>query len=75
MFGDLLDDGVVSVASLIVGVAAAGAAPSRFVQDPYPSTYSAVASGPVLIRGATVLTGTGTPMQLTLSGPSGEVTL
>ena len=38
---------------------AAGAAPSRFVQDPYPSTYAAVASGPVLIRGATVLTGTG----------------
>ena len=38
---------------------ATGAAPSRFVQDPYPSTYAAVASGPVLIRGATVLTGTG----------------
>ncbi|HUO80640.1 MAG TPA: amidohydrolase [Steroidobacteraceae bacterium] len=28
--------------------------------DPYPSTYAPVASAPVLIRGATVLTGTGT---------------
>ncbi|HZX80258.1 MAG TPA: amidohydrolase, partial [Lysobacter sp.] len=39
--------------------AAAEAAPSRFVQDPYPSTYAAISSGPVLLRGATVLTGTG----------------
>ena len=37
---------------------AAGTAP-RFVQDPYPSTYARIASGPVLIRNATVLTGTG----------------
>ena len=28
--------------------------------DPYPSTYAPAASAPVLIRGATVLTGTGT---------------
>ncbi|HZF99149.1 MAG TPA: amidohydrolase [Pseudoxanthomonas sp.] len=32
---------------------------SRFVQDPYPSTYRAIASAPVLIQGATVLTGDG----------------
>ena len=42
---------------------AAGAkkpAVSRFAQDPYASTYRAIASPPVVIRGATVLTGTGT---------------
>ncbi|TXI47079.1 MAG: amidohydrolase [Lysobacter sp.] len=33
---------------------------SRFVFDPYPSTYRPIASPPVLIQGATVLTGTGT---------------
>ncbi len=33
---------------------------SRFAQDPYPSTYRPIASPPVLIQGATVLTGTGT---------------
>ncbi len=33
--------------------------PSRFVQDPYPSTYRPIASAPVLLTGATVLTGTG----------------
>ncbi|GAB2509093.1 amidohydrolase [Lysobacter humi (ex Lee et al. 2017)] len=37
----------------------AGKSPSRFVQDPYPSTYRALPSGPVLIRNAIVLTGTG----------------
>ena len=36
------------------------AAASRFAQDPYASTYRAIASPPVLIQGATVLTGTGT---------------
>ncbi len=30
-----------------------------FAQDPYPSTYRRIAAPPVLIRGATVLTGTG----------------
>ena len=35
------------------------ARPSRFMQDPYASTYRAIAAGPVLIRNATVLTGTG----------------
>jgi imidazolonepropionase-like amidohydrolase len=33
---------------------------SRFAQDPYASTYRVIASPPVLIQGATVLTGTGT---------------
>ena len=37
----------------------ADAKPSRFMQDPYASTYRAIAAGPVLIRNATVLTGTG----------------
>ena len=37
----------------------AATARSRFTQDPYPSTYRAIAAGPVLIRHATVLTGTG----------------
>ena len=32
---------------------------ARFAHDPYPSTYAPIASAPVLIRGATVLTGTG----------------
>lgn len=36
----------------------AAAAP-RFVEDPYPSTYQRIASPPVLIEHATVLTGTG----------------
>jgi imidazolonepropionase-like amidohydrolase len=36
------------------------AAKSRFTDDPYPSTYKAIAAGPVLIEHATVLTGTGT---------------
>lgn len=35
------------------------ASPSRFVQDPYPSTYRALPNPPVLLRNATVLTGTG----------------
>lgn len=38
---------------------AATAGTSRFVQDPYPSTYRPVPSGPVLLRNAIVLTGTG----------------
>src|SRR5690554_2954178 len=32
---------------------------SRFAEDPYPSTYQAVAAAPMLIQGATVLTGDG----------------
>jgi imidazolonepropionase-like amidohydrolase len=36
-----------------------GVPPIRIVPDPYPSTYRAPAHAPVLIRGGTVLTGTG----------------
>ena len=43
----------------VCGLASDAGAKSRFTQDPYPSTYRAIASGPVLIRNATVLTGTG----------------
>lgn len=39
--------------------AAAPAPASRYTQDPYPSTYAPLRSGPVLLQGATVLTGTG----------------
>ena len=54
--------------TLLAGCTAAGptrdappsaAARSAFTEDPYPSTYRAIASAPVLIRNATVLTGTG----------------
>src|SRR5688572_7774672 len=38
----------------------AGSVKPRFLDDPYASTYQRVASPPVLIAGATVLTGTGT---------------
>ncbi|HBK45194.1 MAG TPA: amidohydrolase [Xanthomonadaceae bacterium] len=49
---------------LIAGLAGAvlcapALAAPRFVDDPYPSTYRAIAAGPVLIEHATVLTGTG----------------
>jgi imidazolonepropionase-like amidohydrolase len=40
--------------------AAATAAPAREAAAPYPSTYQVPRSAPVLIRNATVLTGTGT---------------
>ncbi len=43
-------------AALTVSAAAASPAPSA---DPYPSTYQPVASGPVLIRHTTLLTGSG----------------
>lgn len=53
--------------ALVLAPASAADAPrpaakpvSRFAFDPYPSTYRPIASPPVLIRGATVLTGTGT---------------
>jgi imidazolonepropionase-like amidohydrolase len=49
--------------ALVVGAglsAALSAQASSLWQDPYPSTYRPEASPPVLIRAATVLTGTGT---------------
>lgn len=39
------------------------AATPRFTDDPYASTYQPIASPPVLISGATVLTGTGTRLE------------
>jgi len=53
----LLSVGVGLALMSIVPVPAPAA--SRFVQDPYPSTYAPIASAPVLISNATVLTGTG----------------
>ncbi len=56
---------------LIAGCASTGAtkstadAPARpsWLDDPYPSTYQRVQSPPVLLTGATVLTGTGTRLE------------
>ncbi|HYM87404.1 MAG TPA: amidohydrolase [Pseudoxanthomonas sp.] len=52
---------LLAVAGLVFmcGIVGSAAAKSRFTQDPYPSTYRAIAAGPVLIRNATVLTGNG----------------
>ena len=50
---------VALTAALMIGATAPAAAKTRFTDDPYPSTYRAIASAPVLISGATVLTGTG----------------
>ncbi|TKS54984.1 amidohydrolase [Luteimonas yindakuii] len=48
---------VLAIAPAMAQDAPQGAA--RFAHDPYTSTYAPIASAPVLIRGATVLTGTG----------------
>jgi len=45
--------------ALLSLAAAPATSASRFVQDPYPSTYQPRGSAPVLIHNATVLTGTG----------------
>ena len=50
--------GCASTAPRTDAPASAAARPS-FTDDPYPSTYRAIASPPVLISGATVLTGSG----------------
>ncbi len=49
---------IIGLAALC-GTAAAATPNSRFTQDPYPSTYRALESGPLLIQRGTVLTGTG----------------
>jgi imidazolonepropionase-like amidohydrolase len=49
---------VLVAALAVLTASAAAAAPSKKL-DPYPSTYRAIPSTPVLIRHATVLTGTG----------------
>jgi len=41
------------------GADGADAEPSRWASDPFPSTYQPYASGTSVIRGATILTGTG----------------
>ncbi len=41
------------------GLMPAATAASRFIDDPYPSTYKPLPSEAVLLRNATVLTGTG----------------
>ncbi len=46
-------------ATVPCGPASAASTALRFVQDPYPSTYRALGSDPVVIQHATVLTGTG----------------
>ncbi|MGO4774378.1 hypothetical protein AB4084_02435, partial [Lysobacter sp. 2RAB21] len=54
--------GLALLASAAQAATAAPAAPastSRYTQDPYPSTYKALGSGPVLLQHASVLTGTG----------------
>ena len=48
---------VIGTASCVVAPPASAA--SRFADDPYPSTYKPLPSEPVLLRNATVLTGTG----------------
>lgn len=53
----LLRAGIALALASLAATSASGA--SRFLQDPYPSTYRAPPSEPVLIHNATVLTGTG----------------
>ena len=48
---------VIGTADCVVAPPASAA--SRFADDPYPSTYKPLPSEPVLLRNATVLTGTG----------------
>jgi hypothetical protein len=45
--------------ALVTLAAAPALGASRFMADPYPSTYRAQPDAPVLIHNATVLTGTG----------------
>ena len=54
-----------AAARLVAFIAGAGAATlaAALPADPYPSTYVAAAAPPLLIRGATVLTGTGTRLE------------
>ena len=62
--GTVLRRGTIVALGALFGAGAAGAASSPW-DDPYPSTYHAAPSAPVLIRGATVLTGTGTRLEAT----------
>ncbi|HVI25315.1 MAG TPA: amidohydrolase [Xanthomonadaceae bacterium] len=51
---------LVALAATLLAANAHAATKPRFTDDPYPSTYRPIASQPVLLRHATVLTGTGT---------------
>lgn len=55
----VLSVGVAQAASPDAPASKPSSSRSRFVEDPYPSTYRSIAAGPVLIEHATVLTGTG----------------
>lgn len=55
----VLSVGVAHAASPDAPASKPSSSKSRFVEDPYPSTYRSIAAGPVLIEHATVLTGTG----------------
>ena len=60
MLGATLLTGMAQATTAAQAPAADAATPrSRFTEDPYPSTYRPLASPPVLIGGATVLTGSG----------------
>ncbi len=50
---------LVALAAILLAANAQAATKPRFTDDPYPSTYRPIASQPVLLRHATVLTGTG----------------
>ena len=62
--GTVLRRGTIVVLGALLGASVATAASSPW-DDPYPSTYHATPSAPVLLRGATVLTGTGTRLEAT----------
>src|ERR1700723_2290557 len=51
--------------SVAVGVYGVSAMPAALSSEPFPSTYQAPTSPPVLIQGATVLTGTGERLEST----------
>jgi len=51
---------LVALGATLLAAAAQAATKPHFTDDPYPSTYRPIASQPVLLQHATVLTGTGT---------------
>ena len=51
---------LVALAATLLAAGAHAATRPHFTDDPYPSTYRPIASAPVLLQHATVLTGTGT---------------
>ncbi|NUS39338.1 MAG: amidohydrolase [Lysobacter sp.] len=53
---------LVALAATLLAAGAQAATRPHFTDDPYPSTYRPIASQPVLLQHATVLTGTGVRM-------------